>query len=278
MRDGSSMRPLEDAARSRSESDWIVGMNATRAYSVRFGRPGNVLSVGRVQTPTLKLIVAREKEIEDFKPEKFWTVHARFAREGVTYDGVWFKKKQNRLKEEAAAEEIAAKVQGGTGVVKKAEKKTASERPPLLYDLTELQRNANARFGFTADRTLRVAQALYEERKLITYPRTSSRYLSRDMVGPSRSGSRPRARSQAGAVRREALGQQKLPISKRVVDDSKVTDHHAIVPTGSVARESCRRIRQRSTIWLRGDFSRCSSRRPASRTRPSSPRCARRRF
>jgi DNA topoisomerase-3 len=183
LRDGSSMRPLEDAARSRSESDWIVGMNATRAYSVRFGRPGNVLSVGRVQTPTLRLIVDREKEIENFKPEKFWTVHARFAREGVTYDGVWFKKKQNRLKEKEAAEEIAAKVQGGTGVVKKAEKKTASEKPPLLYDLTELQRNANARFGFTADRTLRVAQALYEEKKLITYPRTSSRYLSRDMVG-----------------------------------------------------------------------------------------------
>jgi DNA topoisomerase III len=233
LRDGSSMRPLEDAARSRSESDWIVGMNATRAYSVRFGRPGNVLSVGRVQTPTLRLIVDREKEIEDFKPEKFWTVHARFAREGVTYDGVWFKKKQNRLKEKEAAEEIAAKVQGGTGVVKKAEKKTASEKPPLLYDLTELQRNANARFGFTADRTLRVAQALYEEKKLITYPRTSSRYLSRDMVG----GLEKRVEA-AGALPKLALfaekllGQQKLPISKRIVDDSKVTDHHAIVPTG----------------------------------------------
>ena len=93
LRDGSSMRPLEDAARSRSESDWIVGMNATRAYSVRFGRPGDVLSVGRVQTPTLRLLVDREREIENFKPEKFWTVHARFAREGVTYDGVWIKNK-----------------------------------------------------------------------------------------------------------------------------------------------------------------------------------------
>jgi DNA topoisomerase-3 len=233
LRDGSSMRPLEDAARSRGEADWIVGMNATRAYSVRFGRPGNVLSVGRVQTPTLRLLVDREKEIEDFKPEKFWTVHARFAREDVTYDGVWFKNKQNRLKEKEAAEEIAAKVRGGTGTVKKAEKKTASEKPPLLYDLTELQRNANARFGFTAERTLRVAQALYEEKKLITYPRTSSRYLSRDMVG----GLKKRVEA-AGALPELApfaeklLGLSRLPISKRIVDDAKVTDHHAIVPTG----------------------------------------------
>ena len=160
LRDGRGMKPLEEAARSRGEADWIVGMNATRAYSVRFGRPGNVLSVGRVQTPTLKLIVDREREIDDFKPEKFWTVYARFAREGVTYDGVWFKNKQNRLKEKEAAERIAEKVSGGTGVVKKAEKKTSSEKPPLLYDLTELQRNANAKFGFTAERTLRAAQAL----------------------------------------------------------------------------------------------------------------------
>jgi DNA topoisomerase-3 len=233
LRDGRSMRPLEDAARSRSESDWIVGMNATRAYSVRFGRPGDVLSVGRVQTPTLRLLVDREREIENFKPEKFWTVHARFAREGVTYDGVWFKKKQNRLKERKAAEEIAAKVEGGTGTVRKAEKKTASEKPPLLYDLTELQRNANARYGFTAERTLRAAQALYEERKLITYPRTSSRYLSKDMVGGLKkrveaAGSLP----ELAPFAEKLLGMQKLPVGKRIVDDAKVTDHHAIVPTG----------------------------------------------
>src|SRR4028119_1021538 len=165
------MKPLEDAALSRGEADWIVGMNATRAYSVRFGRPGNVLSVGRVQTPTLKLVVDREREIENFKPEKFYTVYARFARDGMTYDGIWFKAKQNRLKEREAAEAIAEKVRGGMGVVQKADKKTATEKPPLLYDLTELQRNANVRFGFTAERTLRAAQALYEEQKLITHPR-----------------------------------------------------------------------------------------------------------
>jgi len=233
LRDGGSMKPLEDAARSRSEADWIVGMNATRAYSVKFGTIGNVLSVGRVQTPTLRLLVDREREIENFKPEKFWTVYARFARDDTTYDGVWFKKKQTRLKEQKAAEEIAEKVRGGTGVVRKAEKKTVSEKPPLLYDLTELQRNANAKFGFTAERTLRAAQSLYEERKLITYPRTSSRYLSKDMVGTLK-----KRVEAAGALRdlapfaEKLLEMQKLPINKRIVDDAKVTDHHAIVPTG----------------------------------------------
>jgi len=232
LRDGSSMKPLEDAARSRGEADWIVGMNATRAYSVRFGGRGNVLSVGRVQTPTLKLLVDREREIQDFEPEKFWTVHARFSREESTYDGVWFKNKNNRLSERERADRIAEKVRGATGTVRKAQKKTATEKPPLLYDLTELQRNANARYGFTADRTLRTAQSLYEEKKLITYPRTSSRYLSKDMVA----GLEKRVEA-AGALpglapfAEKLLEKEKLPISKRIVDDSKVTDHHAIVPT-----------------------------------------------
>jgi DNA topoisomerase III len=232
LRDGRSMKPLEDAARSRGEADWIVGMNATRAYSVRFGGRGNVLSVGRVQTPTLKLLVDREREIRNFEPEKFWTVHARFSREGSTYDGVWFKNKQNRLPEKETAHRIAEKVRDGTGTVRKAQKKTAAEKPPLLYDLTELQRNANARYGFTAERTLRAAQALYEEKKLITYPRTSSRYLSKDMVG----GLKKRVEA-AGVLSalspfaEKLLEAPKLPISRRIVDDSKVTDHHAIVPT-----------------------------------------------
>ena len=236
LREGRSMKPLEGAARSRGEADWIVGMNATRAYSTKFGRPGNVLSVGRVQTPTLKLLVDREREIEDFKPEKFWTIYARFTREGASYDGVWFKDKQNRFEERDAAEAVAERVKGGTGTVRKAEKKTASERPPLLHDLTELQRNANSRHGFTAERTLRAAQALYEERKLITYPRTSSRYLTHDMVA----GLEKRVEA-AGALpdlarfAEELLGLPKLPVSKRIVNDAKVTDHHAIVPTNKKA-------------------------------------------
>jgi DNA topoisomerase-3 len=232
LRDGREMRPLEDAARSRSEADWVVGMNATRAYSSKFGRPGNVLSVGRVQTPTLKVLVDREREIESFVPEKFWTVHARFSKEGESYDGLWFKDKQSRLSSKEAADEIAAKVRGVTGTVRKAQKKTATEKPPLLHDLTELQRNANAWYGFSADRTLKAAQALYEQRKLITYPRTSSRYLSGDMV-PGLPG---RVEASGGLTdlspfARELLALEKLPVTKRVVDDSKVTDHHAIVPT-----------------------------------------------
>ena len=230
------MKPLEDAARSRGEADWIVGMNATRAYSTKFGRPGNVLSVGRVQTPTLKLLVDREREIEDFKPEKFWTVYARFEREEGgdthTYDGVWFKTQQNRLKEREAAEKIAEKVRGGTGVVEKADKKTATEKPPLLYDLTELQRNANAKFGFTAERTLRAAQVLYEEKKLITYPRTSSRYLSKSLVDTlNKRVEAAGALPDLAPFATELLALPKLPINKRIVDDAKVTDHHAIVPT-----------------------------------------------
>ena len=232
LRDGSAMKPLEDAARSRSEADWVVGMNATRAYSVRFGRPGNVLSVGRVQTPTLKLLVEREREIEVFKPEKFYTVHARFEKDGPTYDGVWFKSKQNRLSGREAAEDIADKVRGGTGTVRKVQKKVQTEKPPLLYDLTEVQRNANAKFGFTAERTLRAAQALYEEKKLITYPRTSSRYLSQDMVKTFKkrvevSG----ALSELAPFAEKLLSKERLPVNKRIVDDSKVTDHHAIIPT-----------------------------------------------
>ena len=232
LRDGAVMKPLEDAARSRGEADWIVGMNATRAYSTKFSRPGNVLSVGRVQTPTLKLLVDREREIETFKPEKFWTVYARFARGGTRYDGVWFKDKQNRLKEREAAEAIADKVRGATGVIQKAEKKSVTEKPPLLYELTELQRNANAKFAFTAERTLRAAQALYEERKLITYPRTSSRYLSKDMVaGLKKRVEAAGALSNLATFSNELLALPNLPITKRIVDDNKVTDHHAIVPT-----------------------------------------------
>ncbi|MDN5697630.1 MAG: DNA topoisomerase, partial [Rubrobacter sp.] len=232
LRDGREMRSLEAAARSRSEADWLVGMNATRAYSSKFGRPGNVLSVGRVQTPTLKVLVDREREIENFVPEKFWTVHARFSQEGESYDGLWFKDKQSRLSTKEAADEIAAKIRGGTGAVQKVQKKTAAEKPPLLHDLTELQRNANAWYGFSADRTLKAAQALYEQRKLITYPRTSSRYLSSDMVP----GLKSRVEAAGGLEElspfaQELLQLDKLPVTKRIADDAKVTDHHAIVPT-----------------------------------------------
>src|SRR5215213_6777032 len=185
LRPGEQMQPLEAAARSRSEADWLVGMNATRAATIR-GRAwvGGVVSLGRVQTPTLALIVKREREIQKFVPEPYWLVHATFEPEGAhsDYEGLWFEREETRLKEAARADGIVAKVHGGQGTVESVERKEQSERSPLLYDLTSLQRDANRRFGMSAQRTLRAAQSLYEGRKAITYPRTSSRYLSGDMV------------------------------------------------------------------------------------------------
>src|ERR687888_1683868 len=180
LRPATQMNSLELAARSRSEADWLVGMNATRAATIR-GRAwvGGVVSLGRVQTPTLAMIVKREREIQAFVPEPYWLVHAQFD---PRYEGLWFEGDETRLKEAKRAEDIVAKVSGKDGVVESVERKEQSERAPLLYDLTSLQRDANRRFGFSARRTLQAAQSLYEDKKAITYPRTSSRYLSGDMA------------------------------------------------------------------------------------------------
>ena len=184
LRPGESMAPLERAARSRSEADWLVGMNATRAGTIR-GRAwvGGVVSLGRVQTPTLALMVKREREIQAFVPEPYWLVHGTFeAPTRAGYEGMWFEGDETRLKDGARAEEIVKKVSGKDGTVASVERKEQSERSPLLYDLTSLQRDANRRFGFSARRTLQAAQSLYEDKKALTYPRTSSRYLTGDMV------------------------------------------------------------------------------------------------
>jgi DNA topoisomerase III len=229
LRPGEELRQLEAAARSRSEADWLVGMNATRAATIR-GRAwvGGVVSLGRVQTPTLALMVKREREIQAFVPEPYWLVHAQFD---PRYEGLWFEGDETRLKEAKRAEEIAAKVAGKDGTVESVERKEQSERAPLLYDLTSLQRDANRRFGFSARRTLQAAQSLYEDKKAITYPRTSSRWLSGDLV--------PQLKPTAGtlepigeyaAAARYVLGLDQLPLA-RVVNDSKVDDHHAIIPT-----------------------------------------------
>jgi len=249
LRPGEQLRPLEAAARSRSEADWLVGMNATRAATIR-GRAwvGGVVSLGRVQTPTLALLVKREREIQAFVPEPYWLVHAQFGPEaslampsggdggsaavpGRTYQGLWFEGDETRLKEAKRAEEIAAKVSGKDGAVESVERKEQSERAPLLYDLTSLQRDANRRFGFSARRTLQAAQSLYEDKKAITYPRTSSRWLSGDLVPqlkPTAATLQPIGEYAAAA--RYVLGLQQLPLG-RVVNDSKVDDHHAIIPT-----------------------------------------------
>src|SRR5215216_5181387 len=229
LRPDAQLEPLREAARSRSEADWLVGMNATRAATIR-GRAwvGGVVSIGRVQTPTLAMIVKREREIQAFVPEPYWLVHATFD---PRYQGLWFEGEETRLKDGKRAEEIVEKVKGKTGKVESVERKEQSERAPLLYDLTSLQRDANRRFGFSARRTLSAAQSLYEGKKAITYPRTNSRFLSGDLV--------PQLKPTAGTLlpipeyadaARYVLGLEQLPLG-RVVNDKKVDDHHAIIPT-----------------------------------------------
>jgi DNA topoisomerase-3 len=230
LRPGQQMRDLESAARSRSEADWLVGMNATRAATIR-GRAwvGGVVSLGRVQTPTLGMIVKREREIQAFVPEPYRLVHGTFQ---PPYQGLWFEGDETRIFGDLErADRIVAKVTGQDGTIEKVERKEQSERAPLLYDLTSLQRDANRRYGFSARRTLQAAQSLYEAKKAITYPRTSSRYLSGDMVPqlkPTAATLQPIGDYRAAAEYVLALDQ--LPL-QRVVNDAKVDDHHAIIPT-----------------------------------------------
>jgi DNA topoisomerase-3 len=235
LRPGQVMGELEAAARSRSEADWLVGMNATRAATIR-GRAwvGGVVSLGRVQTPTLAMIVRREREIQAFVPEPYWLVRASFEpRTEIPgrYEGLWFEAEETRIPKQERAAGIVATVSGREGVVESVERRETSERAPLLYDLTSLQRDANRRFGFSAQRTLRAAQSLYEDKKAITYPRTSSRYLSGDMVSllkPTAATLEPVYEYAQAA--RFVLALEQLPLG-RVVNDAKVEDHHAIIPT-----------------------------------------------
>ncbi|HEX7255373.1 MAG TPA: DNA topoisomerase 3 [Gaiellaceae bacterium] len=228
LRPSTQVEPLRDAARSRSEADWLVGMNATRAATVRRGWGAGVVSLGRVQTPTLAMMVKREREIQAFTPEPYWLVHATFD---PRYEGLWFEGEENRLKDGKRADEVVEKVTGKTGRVESVERKEQSERAPLLYDLTALQRDANRRYGFSARRTLSAAQSLYEGKKAITYPRTNSRWLSGDLVPQLKPTARtlePIGEYAAGA--RYVAGLDQLPL-QRVVNDAKVDDHHAIIPT-----------------------------------------------
>jgi DNA topoisomerase III len=229
LRSDTEYNRLYHSALCRAQGDWLVGMNATRAFTVKWGE---LLSVGRVQTPTLALLVRREREIAAFKPEQYWEIFADFATaDGRKYRGKWFTKEGDRLTKAEEAEAVKARATGQPGQVESAEEKPASERPPQLFDLTTLQREANKRFGMTAAATLKTAQSLYEA-KLITYPRTDSRYLNRDLVKTL-----PSIVSKLATVsefRRAATGADLglvHPGNRRVVDDAKVSDHHAIIPT-----------------------------------------------
>ncbi len=217
---------LYRSAQCRSQADWLVGMNASRAFTLKYD---TLLSVGRVQTPTLAILVKRRKEIEEFKPEEYATVTADFG----DYKGVWFHEKldpDTHIPKIDAAKVIAAEVKAKPARVLSAETVRKKEPPPQLYDLTSLQRDANRLLGFTADKTLKVAQSLYETRKALTYPRTDSRYLPPDMI-PRVVQTMKLLPQQYQSFVPGALPGGKLPVSKRTVDETKVTDHHAIIPT-----------------------------------------------
>lgn len=226
LKEGSEYDNLYISAKCRSEADWLVGMNASRAYTVQYD---SLLSIGRVQTPTLALIVQRQKEIDAFVSEPYFEVQADFGG----YTGLWIdEKEQSRILKEETAKAIAKKVSRKNAVIETIEKEEKKTPPPLLYDLTELQRDCNRRFGFSAKKTLDIAQTLYEKRKMITYPRTDSRYLSEDMKGKVISTmKRLTALAEYQPYAQPLING--LSFTKRIIDNAKVTDHHAIIPTDS---------------------------------------------
>ena len=227
LRPGSDYDALYQSARCRSEADWLVGMNASRAFTLHYNV---LLSVGRVQTPTLNLLVKRRREIDSFKPEPYYLVLAQFE----DYQGTWFDQTKPGFEKKIATQEqaqaIAAKVKGQPARVVTVTQEEKREAPPQLYDLTTLQREASNLLGFTADKTLKTAQSLYEKRKLITYPRTDSRYLSHDM-GPSVKKAWACLPPPLEGLAQPLL-EKPVPMPKRIFDDAKLTDHHAIIPTG----------------------------------------------
>lgn len=239
LRPGSDYDALADAARGRSRADWLVGMNLSRAYSLAYSEE---LSVGRVQTPTLAMLVERELAIRNFVPEQYLEVHVTFRPRGRAEDskyvGIWFRMDGNRrmtrlpLNGPSAVDEdaraIVARARTGSAAIESIESETQRVPPPLLYDLTELQRHANRLFGFSAQKTLDLAQSLYEKYKLLSYPRTDSRHLSHAVAG-----SLPQIVRTIEAPYRAlcAPGTGDRSLGRRFVDDAKVTDHHAIIPT-----------------------------------------------
>ncbi len=242
LRPGGDYDNLGRAAEARGRADWLVGMNLSRAYSLRFGGQGEtrkLLSVGRVQTPTLAMIVERETTIRDFVPEVYHEVVATFGEAADSYRSTWFdptraategeaRNAQRLPAEPAEAEAIRARVLQQNGEVVSLSGADRNQAPPLLYDLTELQRHANRLYGLTANNTLAAAQALYEKHKLLTYPRTDSRHLTKDVAARIKEVTDVIRKYYGDAV---AAGTGTRPLSPRFVDDAKVTDHHAILPT-----------------------------------------------
>ncbi len=223
---------LYDSAKSRSEADWIVGINATRAYSIKFSRGHGVMSVGRVQTPVLKLIVDRYREHVNFNSKPFYEIFADINHDKGTFSSQLQFEYTDRVYDKQKADDIKnqiAKIENG--IIDKLTNKNISEKQPLLYDLTEIQKDANKQFKFSADHTLKQMQSLYEKHKILSYPRTSSRFLSSD-IAPKL----PQLLSTISDLEEfkpviDRIQKENKQIAKRMIDDKKVTDHHAIIPT-----------------------------------------------
>ncbi|MBU3665584.1 MAG: DNA topoisomerase III [Chthoniobacterales bacterium] len=245
LRSDEEMIPLSEAATCRSESDWLVGINGSRAMTAFYKEllgGFQVTPVGRVQTPTLAILVEREEKIRNFQPRPYFELHGEFGVAAGAYIGKWFDEKFKKSSDEdakaeriwgrAKADEIKAKCEGKTGTVEET-KTPKSESSPLLYDLTTLQREANGRFGFSAKRTLQIAQALYEKHKVLTYPRTDSRYLPQDNLPAVKKVLSGMDDPSLGPHARKALDKGWVTATPRVFNNAKVSDHHAIIPTGA---------------------------------------------
>jgi DNA topoisomerase-3 len=249
LRDDQEMMPLADAARCRSEADWLIGINGTRAMTAFNSKEGGfyLTTVGRVQTPTLSIVVEREEKIKKFVPRDFWEVRAEFICAAGIYEGRWLdtkfkkdetdpEKRAERLWSKAAAESIVAACRGKQGTVTEESKPTTS-MAPALFDLTSLQREANARFGFSAKNTLGLAQALYEKHKVLTYPRTDSRHLPEDYMNTVRQTLETLSENnnyQQFAA--QILNKNWIKPNKRIFDNTKISDHFAIIPTTQVPK------------------------------------------
>ncbi|MBU0960475.1 MAG: DNA topoisomerase III, partial [Proteobacteria bacterium] len=246
LRDNSEMQHLEDAALCRSESDWLIGLNATRALTGFNSRKGGffLTSCGRVQTPTLTLLVRREQLRLAFQPRDFFTLQATFAFDNSSYNGKWIDpdwskdpkdehSRADRLWDEKKADTLIEKCKGKPALVSETSK-SSSQRAPQLYDLTALQREANNRFGFSAKNTLSLAQALYERHKVLTYPRTDSRFLPEDYLDTVLDTVKQQQEWQLGEHARTALDKGYIKKDKRNFDNRKISDHHAIIPTNKL--------------------------------------------
>ena len=231
LKDQADYQPLYMAGLSRAIGDWLLGMNCTRLYTLRYGQNRQVLSIGRVQTPTLALIVNRQKEIENFKPEPYWVL-------ATIYRDTTFTATKGKFTSKEEGEEAFATIEGKPFVVTKVEKKEGKEQPPQLYDLTSLQVDCNRKFGFSAEMTLNLIQSLYEK-KYTTYPRVDTQYLSDDIYPKCPQTLNGLYQTKFAGIAPYAefirpIGGKALKKSKRVFDTSKVTDHHAIIPTGVI--------------------------------------------